>query len=177
MLHSFRLIAAQLDDQRASSMRQKGPQPETNNTIWACISRLVNSKDGTQLPLDSLAAQAFIIFAAGYEPTALAITWAPFELAAASDLQVKSKLCTSNSENRLSFTRRLQFKLFTNSLPPDIFLVQQEQIQIVVRCSTNLGLLLAKLSCQLSVIHSDDETCCAVLRCAALCFAAATIPT
>ena len=79
----------QLDDQRAASIRQKGAQPESNSTIWGCISRLVDHKDGTQLPLDSIAAQVFIMFVAAYEPTAHAITWALFELAAASDLQVQ----------------------------------------------------------------------------------------
>ncbi len=69
-------------------IEQRGPQPESDTSLWACLGRLVNYKDGTPIPQDTLAANAGIFFAAGYETTAHAITWALFELAADPSIQV-----------------------------------------------------------------------------------------
>ena len=66
----------------------RGQQPDSNTALWACLSRITNYKTGDALPRDTLAANAGIFFAAGYETTAHAITWALFELAANPKLQV-----------------------------------------------------------------------------------------
>ncbi len=78
----------QNDDRLAELIKQRGPQPESDTSLWACLSRCVNYKDGTSLPLQSVAANAGIFFAAGYETTAHAISWALFELAADTAIQV-----------------------------------------------------------------------------------------
>ena len=67
----------------------KGRQPEEDTSLLACFSRLVNYKDNSPLPRDTLAANVGIFFVAGYETTAHAITWALFELAADQSLQVR----------------------------------------------------------------------------------------
>ncbi|DBA68323.1 TPA: hypothetical protein ACH3X2_013634 [Trebouxia sp. C0005] len=75
------------DDRLAELIKQRGPQPESDTALWACLSRCVNYKDGSPLPLQSIAANAGIFFAAGYETTAHAISWALFELAADTAIQ------------------------------------------------------------------------------------------
>ena len=67
----------------------KGRQPEDDTSLLACLSRLVNYRDNSPLPRETLAANVGIFFAAGYETTAHAITWALFELAADQSLQVR----------------------------------------------------------------------------------------
>ncbi len=59
-----------------------------NTTLWACLGRLVNHKDGSPIHHDTLATNAGLFFGAGYESSAHAITWALFELAADQTLQV-----------------------------------------------------------------------------------------
>ena len=81
-------VMLQNDDRLAELIKQRGPQPESDTSLWACLSRCVNYKDGTPLPLQSVAANAGIFFAAGYETTAHAISWALFELAADTAIQV-----------------------------------------------------------------------------------------
>jgi len=78
----------QKDDELADMIKQRGVQPETDTSLWACLGRFVNYKDGSAIPHDTLAANAGLFFAAGYETTAHAITWAPFELAADTSIQV-----------------------------------------------------------------------------------------
>jgi len=78
----------QNDDRLAELIKRRGPQPESDTSLWACLSRCVNYKDGSPLPLQSVAANAGIFFAAGYETTAHAISWALFELAADRAIQV-----------------------------------------------------------------------------------------
>ncbi|KAL0038458.1 hypothetical protein WJX77_007162 [Trebouxia sp. C0004] len=77
------------DDKLAELIKQRGPQPESDTSLWACLSRCVNYKDGSPLPLQSIAANAGIFFAAGYETTAHAISWALFELAADTAIQAR----------------------------------------------------------------------------------------
>ncbi|KAL3157249.1 hypothetical protein ABBQ38_001484 [Trebouxia sp. C0009 RCD-2024] len=77
----------QYEDHLAEVIRQRGRQPDSDTSLWACLGRLVNYKDGTPLPLPTLAANAGVFFAAGYETTAHAIAWALFELAADPSLQ------------------------------------------------------------------------------------------
>ena len=63
-------------------------QSDSSTQVWACLSRLVDYRDGSELCNDAIAAQVQIIFAAGYETTANAITWALFEPAGNQQLQV-----------------------------------------------------------------------------------------
>ena len=78
----------QSDDDTAVKIRQGGPQPESNVSIRACLSRLVNPNAGDPMHITKLAANANIMFFAGYETTAHALTWTLFELAAHQTLQV-----------------------------------------------------------------------------------------
>ena len=78
----------QTEDLKVANIRKQGKQPESNTHVWACLSRLVDYRDGSELCTDAIAAQLAIIFAAGFETTAHAITWALFELAANQQLQV-----------------------------------------------------------------------------------------
>ncbi|KAL3157252.1 hypothetical protein ABBQ38_001486 [Trebouxia sp. C0009 RCD-2024] len=77
----------QYEDYLAEVICQRGRQPDSDTSLWACLGRLVNYKDGTPLPMPTLAANAGVFFAAGYETTAHAIAWALFELAADPSLQ------------------------------------------------------------------------------------------
>ena len=74
----------------AAMIQKRGPQPEDNTSLWACLSRFVSHKDGGPIPVQTLAANAGIFFAAGFETTAHAISWALFELAANPTLQVRA---------------------------------------------------------------------------------------
>ena len=78
----------QYEDDLADQICQKGVQDDSNTNLWACLGRLVSYKDNSPLPRQTLAANAGIFFAAGYETTAHAITWALFELAADPSMQV-----------------------------------------------------------------------------------------
>ena len=69
-------------------IKQRGVQPESENSLSACLGRLVNYKDGSPIPEDTVAVNAGLFFGAGYETTAHAITWALFELAADTSIQV-----------------------------------------------------------------------------------------
>lgn len=84
----------QLEDEKVANIKRRGVQPESNTSVWACLSRLVNFKDGSQLCNEAIAAQVQILFAAGFETTAHTITWALFELAANPELQVTPSNCT-----------------------------------------------------------------------------------
>ena len=84
------LVLLQKDDELAAMIQKRGPQPENNTSLWACLSRFVSHKDGGPIPVQTLAANAGIFFAAGFETTAHAISWALFELAADPTLQVRA---------------------------------------------------------------------------------------
>lgn len=84
------LVFLQKDDELAAMIQTRGPQPESNTSLWACLSRFVSHKDGGPIPVQTLAANAGIFFAAGFETTAHAISWALFELAADPTLQVRA---------------------------------------------------------------------------------------
>ena len=77
----------QNDDRLAALIKERGPQPISETSLWACLSRCVNYKDNSPLHQTTIAANAGIFFAAGYETTAHAITWALFELAADTSIQ------------------------------------------------------------------------------------------
>ena len=53
----------------------------------------MSHKDGGPIPVQTLAANAGIFFAAGFETTAHAISWALFELAADPTIQVSLSVC------------------------------------------------------------------------------------
>ena len=78
----------QKEDDLADMIIKRGKQPETNTALWASLSRLTSYKNGGPISHGTLAANAGVFFAAGYETTAHTITWALFELAAQPDLQV-----------------------------------------------------------------------------------------
>ena len=82
-------LALQKEDELAAMIQERGVQPESKTSLWACLSRLVNHKDGGPIPVETLAANAGTFFAAGFETTAHAISWALFELAADPTLQVR----------------------------------------------------------------------------------------
>ncbi|KAL0048837.1 hypothetical protein WJX82_000386 [Trebouxia sp. C0006] len=68
---------------------KRGVQPEANTSLWACLGRFVNYKDGSPIPSATIATNAGLFFGAGYETTAHAITWALFELAAEPSIQAR----------------------------------------------------------------------------------------
>jgi len=68
---SNKALMLQNDDRLAELIKRRGPQPESDTSLWACLSRCVNYKDGSPLPLQSVAANAGIFFA-----TAHPISWA-----------------------------------------------------------------------------------------------------
>jgi len=57
----------------------------------------VNYKDGSPIPLATVATNAGLFFGAGYETTAHAITWALFELAAEPSIQVCLPISSAES--------------------------------------------------------------------------------
>ena len=87
-LSSKPLVRLQSEDELANLFRKRGLQPLSNTSLWACLGRLVNYKDGTPVSHDSLAANTGFFMVAGYETTAHLITWALLELAADPPLQV-----------------------------------------------------------------------------------------
>ena len=80
----------QRDDEVAENIKERGIQRESNSALWACLSRFTNYKDGSAPHHDLIATNAGMFFGAGYETTAHAITWALFELAADTSIQVVS---------------------------------------------------------------------------------------
>lgn len=62
-------------------------QPLDNTSLWACLGRLVNYKDGKPAHHDSLAMNTGLFFIAGYETTAHNITFALLELASHKAVQ------------------------------------------------------------------------------------------
>jgi len=92
-LPGLRRMTLQKDDELAAIIQKRGVQPESNTSLWACLSRLVSHKDGGPIPVQTLAANAGIFFAAGFETTAHAISWALFELAADPTIQVCLFVC------------------------------------------------------------------------------------
>ena len=95
--HVAELVLLQKDDELAAAIQQRGPQPESNTALWACLSRFVSHKDGGPIPVETLAANAGIFFAAGFETTAHAISWALFELSADPTLQVRAHTLASQA--------------------------------------------------------------------------------
>ena len=82
------LVLLQKDDELAAMIQQRGVQPESETKLWACLSRFVSHKDGGPIPWQTLAANAGVFFAAGFDTTAHTISWALFELAADPSMQV-----------------------------------------------------------------------------------------
>ena len=82
------LVRLQTEDELANLFRQRGLQPLSNTSLWACLGRLVNYKDGKPVSHDTLAVNTGFLMLAGYETTAHLITWALLELAADPALQV-----------------------------------------------------------------------------------------
>ena len=89
----LRHMTLQKDDELAAIIQKRGVQPESDTSLWACLSRFVSHKDGGPIPVQTLAANAGIFFAAGFETTAHAISWALFELAADPTIQVGLSVC------------------------------------------------------------------------------------
>ncbi len=84
-------IVMQNEDRLVKLFKERGMQPLENSSLWACLGRLVNYKDGKPAQHDSMAANTALFFIAGYETTAHTVTWALLELAADQSLQVRSK--------------------------------------------------------------------------------------
>lgn len=82
------MVGLQSEDELANLFRSRGVQPTSNSSLWACLGRLVNYKDGTPVNHDALAINTRIFLVAGYETTAHLITWALLELASDRALQV-----------------------------------------------------------------------------------------
>ncbi|KAL3140969.1 hypothetical protein ABBQ32_005491 [Trebouxia sp. C0010 RCD-2024] len=84
----------QADDAIAAKIRAKGRQPESNTTLWACLSRLVNHKDSSPMHPQKFAANTGQFFWAGHDTTSNTITWCLFELAAdpATQAEVREEL-------------------------------------------------------------------------------------
>ena len=80
----------QKEDSLAQLIQQRGIQPTSNTSIWACLGRLTDHKTGAPIASEALAINVALFFLAGYETTAHTITWALFELAAQPQLQVPS---------------------------------------------------------------------------------------
>lgn len=78
----------QEDDRMAQLIRDRGVQPTSNTSVWACLGRLTDHKTGALVTPEVLAINTALVFLAGYETTAFALTWALFELAAHPHLQV-----------------------------------------------------------------------------------------
>ena len=72
----------------AGRIRAKGFQQETNTSLWACLGRLKNYKDGTPIHPYTLATNIGLFMFAGHDTTAHTISWTLFELAANLDIQV-----------------------------------------------------------------------------------------
>ena len=51
----------QTEDEKVVRIRKLGVQPESNTQVWACLSRLVNYKDGSQLCNDAVAGTSCIV--------------------------------------------------------------------------------------------------------------------
>ena len=92
----------QSDDETAAKIRQAGPQPLSNVSIRACLSRLLNPKTGDPMHITKLAANANIMVLAGYETTSHALTWTLFELAAHQSLQVLHMCCMYLQQSMLN---------------------------------------------------------------------------
>ncbi|KAL3140970.1 hypothetical protein ABBQ32_005492 [Trebouxia sp. C0010 RCD-2024] len=86
-----------VDDDIAGKIRAKGRQPESNTTLWACLSRLVNHKDGSPMHPQKLAVNTGQFFWAGHDTTSNTITWCLFELAAdpATQAEVRQELASA----------------------------------------------------------------------------------
>lgn len=80
----------QTEESIAQLIRQRGVQPASNTSIWACLARLTDYKTGAPIALQGLAINIALFFLAGYETTAHTAIWALFELAAQPQLQVAS---------------------------------------------------------------------------------------
>ena len=81
--------ALQHEDGLANLFKARGVQPLNNTSLWACLGRLVNYKDGKPVHHNNLAVNIGLFFIAGYETTAHAITFALLELASDIALQVQ----------------------------------------------------------------------------------------
>lgn len=77
----------QNEDNLANELRRRGVQSLDNTSLWACLGRLVNYKDGKPAHHGSLAMNTGLFFVAGYETTAHNITFALLELASHKAVQ------------------------------------------------------------------------------------------
>ena len=86
--HSHQCLSVQLDDVLAANIKARGRQPESNTALWACLSRLVNYKDGSPMHPQKFALNTGQFFWAGHDTSSNTITWCLFELAADQKVQV-----------------------------------------------------------------------------------------
>ena len=82
----------QNEDDLVNLFRGRGVQPMDNTSLWACLGRTMNYKDGKPVHHDTLAMNIGLFFIAGYETTAHTITWALLEVASDKALQVNVSL-------------------------------------------------------------------------------------
>lgn len=85
-------LSVQADDAIAAKISAKGRQPDSNTTLWACLSRLVNYKDGSPMHPQKLSVNTGQFFWAGHDTSSSTITWCLFELAADPATQVPTWL-------------------------------------------------------------------------------------
>ena len=138
------VMLLQKDDDLADLIKQRGKQPESDTSLWACLSRFVDYKNGRPIPQQTLAANAGMFFGAGYETTAHAITWALFELAADPSIQVwMSKLASSARPSAPRFSATALARLSAYLSRPPCF-----------PASLTSSLPRTELSCILSGSHS-----------------------
>ncbi|KAA6427914.1 MAG: cytochrome P450 [Trebouxia sp. A1-2] len=82
----------QNEDNLAHEFKKRGVQPLDNTSLWACLGRLIDYKDGKPAHHDSLAMNTGLFFVADYETTAHTITFALLELASHKAERVRQEL-------------------------------------------------------------------------------------
>lgn len=104
------LICLQNEDVLANMIRRRGSQPTSNTSLWACLGRLINYKDGKPVHQGALAMNAGLFFIAGYQTTSNATIWALLELACNKSLQVKDEaLRSKHAASKLQHANVIHF--------------------------------------------------------------------